>query len=192
MYAADIACPRPSYLLSARLSPRKNLLRLLDALVLLHEREWDIPLVVAGKAGWKSGSIERKMELLVQRHLVHRIGYVDDRDLPGLYQAATLFAYPSLYEGFGLPVLEAMASGVPVVSSNTSSLPEVAGDAAILINPMETDEIADAIQRILTDDDVRLSMRERGQQRAKAFSWTHTAEETLAVYHRTANIRGYQ
>ena len=184
--------PETFILTVGTIEPRKNLSRLLDALVLLHEREWDIPLVVAGKAGWKAGSIERKMELLVQQHLVHRIGYVDDRDLPGLYQAATLFAYPSLYEGFGLPVLEAMASGVPVVSSNTSSLPEVAGDAAILIDPMETDEIADAIQRILTDDDVRLSMRERGQQRAKAFSWTHTAEETLAVYHRTAKIRGYQ
>jgi alpha-1,3-rhamnosyl/mannosyltransferase len=110
------------------------------------------------------------------------LGPVAEAELPALYTGAELFVFPSLYEGFGLPVLEAMACGTPVVCSNVSSLPEVAGDAACQVNPLAVDELAAAIGRVLGDAALRQQMRERGLAQAARFSWTRTAQETLAVY----------
>jgi glycosyltransferase involved in cell wall biosynthesis len=110
------------------------------------------------------------------------IGWVDEADKPALYASATAFLFPSIYEGFGLPPLEAMACGTPVISSNASSLPEIVGDAAITVNPSDADAWADTIRAVLTDDARRAEMRERGIAQAKKFSWGRTAEETLAVY----------
>ncbi len=111
-------------------------------------------------------------------------GYVPDADLPALYNGADLFCFPSLYEGFGLPVLEAMACGTPVVTSNTTSLPEVAGEAALLVDPYDVEDIAAAMQRVLTEPDLAHDLRERGLARAGQFSWEKTARETIAVYER--------
>ncbi len=110
------------------------------------------------------------------------LGPVPEADLPALYSAATVFVFPSLYEGFGLPVLEAMACGAPVICSNTSSLPEVAGDAALLVDPLDVRALADALRRTLADDDLRTDLRRRGLAQAARFNWTQTAAATLALY----------
>jgi glycosyltransferase involved in cell wall biosynthesis len=107
---------------------------------------------------------------------------VAEADLPALYAGAQLFVFPSLYEGFGLPVLEAMACGAPVVCSNTSSLPEVAGDAALLVDPLDVNALAAAIGRVLGDAALADDMRQRGLRQAARFTWAHTAQQTLAVY----------
>jgi len=109
-------------------------------------------------------------------------GYVSQEKLPCLYRNADLFVFPSLYEGFGLPVLEAMACGTPVITSNTSSLPEVAGDAAVLVDPYSVEDIADAMERVLTDPDLRTELSRKGKERAKQFTWEKCARETLKVY----------
>jgi glycosyltransferase involved in cell wall biosynthesis len=113
---------------------------------------------------------------------IRYVGYVPEEEMPLWYNAATLFVYPSEYEGFGLPPLEAMACGTPVVSSTASSLPEVVGDAGILVNPKDTDAIADAMHRVLDDQSLRLDLSERGPLRARAFTWRRMGEETLAIY----------
>jgi len=113
---------------------------------------------------------------------VHFAGYVHDADLPALYGGADLFVFPSLYEGFGLPPLEAMACGTPVVCSNAASLPEVVGDAAVTVDPYDVDALAEAMQRVLADRDLREDLRARGLARARQFTWERTARETLAVY----------
>jgi len=110
------------------------------------------------------------------------VDYITQLDLAYYYSSATLLAYPSLYEGFGLPPLEAMACGCPVVISNTSSLPEVVGEAGIMVNPYDTDSLAQAMRRVLTDDKLRDKMVRRGLEQAKKFSWEKTAEQTLEVY----------
>jgi glycosyltransferase involved in cell wall biosynthesis len=109
-------------------------------------------------------------------------GFVDDEDLPDLYRGAQLFVFPSLYEGFGLPILEAMASGVPVITSNVASMPEVAGDAAILIDPHDPKAIAEGIARILAEDRLRQDMIQKGLARARRFTWDSVAQQTLEVY----------
>jgi glycosyltransferase involved in cell wall biosynthesis len=108
-------------------------------------------------------------------------GFVPDDELAALYRGCTVFAYPALYEGFGLPVLEAMACGAPVLTSNVSSLPEVAGDAAVLVDPLDTQAIADALTRLLADGALRAELGARGVRRARDFSWQRTARETLGV-----------
>ena len=113
-------------------------------------------------------------------------GYVPDEDLPGLYNAADLFVFPSLYEGFGIPPLEAMSCGTPVITSNTSSLPEVIGDAGIMVDPHHIDGLAEAMHRVLTDEALRKGMIEKGLQRAKLFSYEKEARETLKVYREAA------
>jgi glycosyltransferase involved in cell wall biosynthesis len=113
---------------------------------------------------------------------VRFIGYVPDADLPALYSGATLFCYPSLYEGFGLPPLEAMACGAPTITSNTSSLPEVVGDAALTVDPTSVESIAVALRRFLQDPELRETYRQKGRQRAATFSWQRTAQLTRGVY----------
>ena len=160
------------------LQPRKNLLRLIEAFILHPSREAFI-LVLAGRPGWLSAPILAK----VREHapLVRLLDYVPDEDLAGLYSGARVFVFPSLYEGFGFPLLEAMACGTPVICSNTSSLPELAGDAALLVNPTDTDALASTINRVLSEPNLRAMLVEKGFEQVKKFSWEKAARETMGV-----------
>jgi len=169
--------------------PRKNLPRLLRAVHQLRgETETkDLTLVHAGPAGWLSDDVPRLLAELQLAPAVRFLGYVPRADLPALYAAATLLAYPSIYEGFGLPVLEAMSVGCPVVTSDVSSLPEVAGGAAILVDPMSVEAIADGVRRSWGDAQLRETMRCRGTIRAAAFDWGRVAQRTLDAYARAVD-----
>lgn len=163
--------------------PRKNLPRLIEAFAALPpalRREFQ--LVVAGAQGWLNDSVHEQVHKLRLGPSVRFPGYVDQDDVAALYSLATVFAYPSLVEGFGLPVLEAMACGTPVLTSSVSSLPEVAGDAALLVPPTDVDAIAEGLARLLQDSALRADLAERGGRRAARFSWERCARETLAVY----------
>jgi glycosyltransferase involved in cell wall biosynthesis len=169
------------YLLSVgTVEPRKNLLRLVRA---YRQVAPEVPhaLVLAGPPGWQSAELETELARAGPGTIV-RTGHVSDRDLDALYRGADVFAYPSLHEGFGLPVVEAMARGVATITSNTSSLPEVAGDAALLVDPEDVGGIADALSRVLTDPALSEDLRRRGRERAAMFSWAATARATLDVY----------
>jgi glycosyltransferase involved in cell wall biosynthesis len=137
----------------------------------------DVQLLIAGGHGWLYEEIVAEAEKHADR--VRILGYVDDADLPALYRGATLFVFPSLYEGFGLPVLEAMACGVPAVCSNASSLPEVAGDAALLVDPHDTDELTSAMVRGLEDTALRQEMVAKGLAQAAGFTWEQAARQLL-------------
>jgi len=165
------------------IEPRKNLVRLLDALRLLHEKGERIKLVIVGGFGWLYENLFRRLGEMPPG-VVILPGYVPDEDLPALYSGATLFALPSLYEGFGLTVLEAMACGTPVVCSHTSSLPEVAGEAAAYFDPTDVEEMAEVMHQVLNDEGRREEMRARGLAQAARFSWSRAAEQTMAVYQR--------
>jgi glycosyltransferase involved in cell wall biosynthesis len=134
-------------------------------------------MVWAGLERWASGELTER----ARSAGVILTGFIDRGDLPSLYRQAEMLVYPSLYEGFGLPVLEAMACGTPVITSNTSSLPEVAGDAALTVNPTQVGEIADAMAQLLSDATLRRRLRQAGIERASAFTWTRTAQRLLAV-----------
>lgn len=165
------------------LQPRKNLGRLLEAAALLRRTgvaHWS--LVIVGKLGWKMKPLLLLVNELALTDLVSFTGYVPDEDLPALYRSALVFAYPALWEGFGLPVLEGMACGVPVLTSNTSSLQEIAEGAALLVNPLSITSIADGLRQLLCDEALREKLRWQGLERAKQFSWKTTAEETLRIY----------
>jgi len=165
------------------LQPRKNFERLVEAFAMLAGAEGGGPrLVLAGAAGWKYQGIFERVERLGLRNAVLFPGYVADRDLPALYSMADLFVFPSLYEGFGIPPLEAMACGTPVVTSNVSSLPEVVGDAALTIDPTDTVALARAMQRMLNDPHLRSELVQRGAARASNFTWRASAEKLLAAY----------
>jgi glycosyltransferase involved in cell wall biosynthesis len=165
------------------LEPRKNVKLLIKAYAEYLKADPDrYLLVIAGGRGWLNDDIYALVaELGIERH-VRFLGYIQEPDLRCLYSVARVFVYPSIYEGFGLPPLEAMACGAPVITSHTSSLPEVVGDAAILIDPSNVEELFHAMRTVLGDDDLRLQMRKKSLERAKLFSWTRTAQETLAVY----------
>ncbi len=170
------------------IEPRKNLPILFEALAARREQGLEIwPLVIAGKPGWLYEPILRRVTELGLQNLVHFTGFFPDDDLPALCSAATLLAMPSRYEGFGLPVLEAMACGTPVVCSNTSSLPEVAGDAALLVPPDDVRGWSEGIARVLTDDALRAQMRERGLVQAAHFSWEQAARQTADLYRHVTN-----
>jgi glycosyltransferase involved in cell wall biosynthesis len=171
------------------LQPRKNYVRLMRAFDQLADqsngREADrspAQLLIAGGRGW----LYQETLAEAERHgdRVHILGFVDDADLPALYRNATLFVFPSLYEGFGLPVLEAMACGVPVVCSNSSSLPEVAGDAALLVDPLDTGSLAQAMARVLEDAGLRRGMIARGLVQASRFTWEQAARQLRATFDR--------
>ena len=172
----------PFILAVSTLQPRKNYARLIQALARLPDRE--VRLVIAGGKGWLFEAIFAEVERLGLGGRVVFPGFVADGDLPALYSAARLLAYPSLYEGFGLPMLEAMACGTPVVASTASCLPEVAGGAALLASPTDVDELAAALDRALTDEALRLDLVARGHSRAGEFTWDRSARQLLATYHR--------
>jgi glycosyltransferase involved in cell wall biosynthesis len=179
------------------LQPRKNLARLIEAFRALISghgdvgEDWrsEIGLVLAGRKGWLYEPIFRRVEALGLAGRVRFVDYVDAEDMAALYSGARAFAFPSLYEGFGFPVLEAMACGTPVICSNASSLPEVAGEAALLVNPTEVGELAEAIERALTDDALRAGLVPRGFQQAGRFTWERAAHETLPVLEAAADGR---
>ena len=177
----DIGIPEGRYLLYlGSLEPRKNISRLLQAWARVHGRlSEDTWLVVAGAKGRSQVFAEAGVQEIPQR--VHLAGYVSDERLPALYSGALAVVYPSLYEGFGLPPLEAMACGAPVITSNTTSLPEVTGDAAILVNPLDAEEIGEAIVRVAGDVGLRSDLSRRGLARASAYSWDMSAAMTLRV-----------
>jgi glycosyltransferase involved in cell wall biosynthesis len=162
------------------LEPRKNLAGLLDAYALLSAPR--PPLFVAGAAGWRFTPIFERVRRLGLEGDVRFLGFVPEEDLPLWYNAARLFAYPSLYEGFGLPVLEAMACGTPVIASNAASIPEVAGQAATLLPPTDTRRFADEMQRILDDPALRTALRSAGVKQASRFSWKTMADQTVRTY----------
>ncbi len=166
------------------LQPRKNILKLLEAFVIL-KRTYHIEekLVIVGKHGWLWEPIEKKISDFIPKDSVKRLdfGTVKDDELPFLYSGAAVLTLPSLYEGFGLPPLEAMTSGVPVVVSNISSLPEVVGDAGMLVDPQSVDDIARGILDVLTNAGLRHDMIEKGLLQAQKFSWENTAQKTLEL-----------
>lgn len=166
------------------IEPRKNLTTLLKSYALLRERMKPPPLVIGGPRGWRHGEVFSLAEELDLLDEVLFPGYIARDELPLWYNAADLFVYPSLYEGFGLPPLEAMACGTPVVVSDTSSLPEVVGDAGILVDPTSAEELAQAMERVLTDIELRDLLRARGLERARTFTWQRTARDTVSVYNR--------
>jgi glycosyltransferase involved in cell wall biosynthesis len=167
---------RPVVLCLAAKRPHKNLLRLIDAMRSID----DAVLVIAGY----STDHEDALRAVADPERVRLLGWVDDADREGLYALAAVFAFPSLYEGFGLPVLEAMVRGVPVVCSNTPALAEVAGDAALQIDPLAADDLAAALRRVLGDPAEAERLRAAGRERAARFSWDRAAELTLDVYRR--------
>ncbi len=163
------------------LQPRKNLARLIEAFSNLQYPISNIQLLISGKKGWLYEEIFRRVEELGLEERVVFTDYVPEGDLPALLSGARLFVFPSLYEGFGMPVLEAMACGTPVVCSNTSSLPEVVGDAALLVDPLDVGELAAALARVLDDAELRTELIQRGFEQAKGLSWEKCARETLDV-----------
>ena len=177
------ALPKQYALYLGSNKPHKNLARLVQAWqVAPRSRVPDLKLVIAGEWDERYPEARQLAARLGLRDQVIFAGPVSEADLPALYSGALLFVFPSLYEGFGLPVLEAMACGTPVVCSNTSSLPEVAGNAALLVNPRDVTALADALSRAANDQDLRQTLREQGLAQAGQFSWEKTARETLAVY----------
>lgn len=180
---ARLGIAKPYLLFAGTLEPRKNLKLLIEALPLMRH---DISLVLAGWSGWGDKAwLERlRASGLAQRVILS--GYVDDEDLACLYSGAISLVYPSLYEGFGLPILEAMACGCPVVCSNTSCLPETAGDAALLVGPHDPEELAAALDQLVENDALQREMSARGRRRAAMFTWEQTARQTMAVFEKTA------
>jgi glycosyltransferase involved in cell wall biosynthesis len=150
--------------------------------ILLDQKVTAKPLVLVGGKGWLYDEIFERVEVLGLGGLVRFLEGVPDADMPALYNAASLLATPSFYEGFGLPALEAMSCGTPVVVSDRASLPEVVGEAGLLVDPGEPEDIARAMRRVLENESLRVKMRKMGLAQAARFSWKRVAEETLAVY----------
>lgn len=165
------------------IQPRKNLVRLIEAYAMLIKKRDDVPpLVLVGKRSWLFEETVRATNIHGVESHVKFTGFVPDEDLPGLYSAAKCFVYPSYFEGFGLPPLEAMQCGTPVIAGNRTSLPEVVGDAGLLVDPFDPHAIANALEMMLSDAKLRESLSKLGLERARAFSWIECARQTLAVF----------
>jgi glycosyltransferase involved in cell wall biosynthesis len=160
--------------------PRKNLTRLIQAFEQLAANDEDLQLVLCGSVGWRGDQIVDRAATSPFGTRIRLLGYVSDSDMPSLYSAASVLAFPSLYEGFGLPALESMACGTPVVAADRTALPEICGNAAVLVDPFDSMSIAAGIRQILTDQNLRNGLIERGHQRAKQFNWHTSARQTLA------------
>ena len=176
------ALPEKYFAAVGTLQPRKNIDRLLSAHASLPEAvQREFPLLVIGKPGWGCDETVARFESGALQH-VRWLRHLPDEDLQVVVKQAIALVFPSLHEGFGLPVLEAFAAGVPVVASNTTSIPEVAGNAALLVNPLRVDEIADAMRRIAENPALAAQLAALGQERVGAFSWSTCAEKTLRIY----------
>jgi glycosyltransferase involved in cell wall biosynthesis len=179
------------YILSVgSIQPRKNLARLIKAYALLRDKrgKQNLPqLVMAGKCAWLFDETLRSLEDSGVKDSVILTGYVPEKDLPPLYSGATCFVYPSFFEGFGLPPLEAMKCGAPAIVGNATSLPEVVGDAAICVDPFDISAIASALDRVISDSNLRHELSVKGQARARQFDWRETARRTLDVYRQVVN-----
>lgn len=176
---------QPFILSVGTLQPRKNYATLIKAYAHLNDLERgasDCELVIVGGKGWLYEEIFKTVGHLKIGDRVRFLGFVPDDDLPALYNAAEALALPSLYEGFGLPVLEALACGTPVVTSDVSSLPEVAGDAALLVSPHDVEGLSQALHHALTDQELRRTLRERGLAQAQHFTWQLAAKTVLNIY----------
>ncbi|MCL4531261.1 MAG: glycosyltransferase family 4 protein [Chloroflexi bacterium] len=174
--------PQKYILFIGSLQPRKNLSALIDAWNLVKDDSPKTALVVVGSAG----RVFRRIELPNKTERVVFLGYVADDELPALYSGASVYVLPSIEEGFGLTMLEAMACGTPVIASNGGALPEVAGDAALLVNPLSVSQIAAALNKVLLDEGLRLEFRAKGLERASRFTWGKSAKETWDVFARYA------
>jgi glycosyltransferase involved in cell wall biosynthesis len=181
------------YILSVgAIQPRKNLSRLVAAYSRLRwaRPEGKLPqLVLVGKCAWLYDETLRTIKELEISNSVILTGYVPEADLPALYSGALCFVYPSYFEGFGLPPLEAMKCGVPVIVGDKTSLPEVVGDAGVLVDPFDIEDITTAIGKVIADSELRMQLRAKGLERAKLFDWQETARQTLAVYKRAAGAK---
>lgn len=177
---------QPYLLFVSTVQPRKNVVRLVEAFESLDNDA--LQLVIAGKSGWLSESIERRISESPLAPNIRRVGHVPDDDLPALYSASTAYVFPSLFEGFGMTVLEAMAAGTPVVTSNTSSLSEVAGNAAILVDPYSVAAIASGIREACDSENNR-ALRQRGLERASEFTWERAAQQTMDVIREACDAR---
>ena len=178
----------PSFVLFVgSMEPRKNLLRLAEAHRKLPEKLQErYPLVVAGASGWRNEEIR---DVLRKTRHTKVIGFVSRKLLPAVYASASLFALPSLYEGFGMPLLEAMAAGAPVLTSDVSAMPEVIGDCGFTVDPYDVDSIAAGLRRALEDPNAAATAGSRGRQRARQFSWDRCAEQTKVFFERAAGER---
>jgi glycosyltransferase involved in cell wall biosynthesis len=174
-------------LYAGNIKPHKNLDRLIEAFAILRRRPGneDVKLLIIGDEIQRYGSLRRTVEMAGVRQDVRFFGFVPDATLAALYRMAAVFAFPSLYEGFGLPPLEAMACGTPVVTSRVSSLPEVVGDAALLVDPYDIRSIADGLMQVLDDDETRERLIAHGHARARHFNWDNSVRAVLRAY-RTA------
>ncbi|MFW5748138.1 MAG: glycosyltransferase family 4 protein [Chloroflexota bacterium] len=179
--------PEDYILYVGSIETRKNLIGALEAFHRLRVQNVSHKLVIVGPAKWRYGEIMETFDRLDLTDHVIFTGYVAQADLPVIYSGASLFVFPSLYEGFGLPPLEAMASGVPVVTSTSSSLPEVVNDAALIVNPKDTDAIADAMYTVLKDPQLQETMRQKGLERAQVFSWERSAHLMMDIYRQVLN-----
>jgi glycosyltransferase involved in cell wall biosynthesis len=179
---ARYGLPEHYLLFVGTIEPRKNLTRLLAAFETIHAEGHSEGLVIVGRRGWLCGDFFEALERSPVRRAVILPGYVADTDLPALYAGAQALALPSLYEGFGLPVVEAMACGTPVVCSNTSALDEIAGDASVAVDPHDVDSIVAGLDRVLTDSVLSNTLVAKGIERAASFSWPRVAAETQAAY----------
>lgn len=171
------------------IQPRKNYIRLIQAFADLVSSTSTLQLVIAGGKGWMYDQIFAEVKRLGLEGQVIFPGFVDDGDLPALYSAAEMLAYPSIYEGFGLPILEAMACGTPVITSHTSSLPELAGKAALLVEPADVSDIADAMRRLLQDGDLRRRLVSEGFEQTRKFTWDKAGHQLLGVYESLGALR---
>jgi glycosyltransferase involved in cell wall biosynthesis len=178
---------KPYILFVGTIQPRKNIAKLIETFSKLKTE--NIELIIVGKKGWLWEEILAAPEKFKIANRVKFLDFVENEDLPSLYKNALCFVLPSLYEGFGLPVLEAMKFGCPVVTGNVSSLPEVGGDAAIYFDPSSTDDMAEKLTLVINDEGLRIKMVEKGYNQVKKFSWEKTAKETLKVLEEVGNAR---
>jgi glycosyltransferase involved in cell wall biosynthesis len=179
---------KPYILSVCTLEPRKNLIGVLSAFELLpDEVKTGHSLVLVGGKGWLDGELQQKYDQLSQKYSIIKTGYVPRSDLPGLYSGASVFVYPAFYEGFGMPPLEAMACGVPVITSDNSSLPEVVGDAAICLPADDSTQLSRDIARVLSDTKLASDLKARGMKRAAQFTWTKSASQLLDLLAEMAN-----